>query len=104
MPTDSQTVRRIVQFKFTLPTANSSHLAALVKAAACTAARRNDFPGAPQDQAPGCLSTPNKCLDSEVRIIVQHARSRTSESKDTSNLLIQCGLGSEVRMSDSLQE
>jgi hypothetical protein len=34
MPTDSQTVRRIVQFKFTLPTANSSHLAALVKAAA----------------------------------------------------------------------
>jgi len=34
MPTDSQTVRRIVQFRFTLPTANSSHLASLVRAAA----------------------------------------------------------------------
>ena len=33
MPADSQTVRRIVQFKFTLPTANFSHLASLVKAA-----------------------------------------------------------------------
>jgi len=28
------------------------------------------------------------CPDSEVRIIVRHARLRTSESKDTSNLLI----------------
>jgi len=30
----SQTVRRTVQFKFTLPTANSSHLASLLKSAA----------------------------------------------------------------------
>jgi len=34
MPNDSQTVRRTVQFKFTLPTANSSHLASLLKSAA----------------------------------------------------------------------
>jgi len=30
----SQTVRRTVQFKFTLPTANTSHLASLLRAAA----------------------------------------------------------------------
>jgi hypothetical protein len=29
---------------------------------------------------------------------------RTSESKDTSSLLIWCGFGSEVRISDSPQE
>jgi len=29
-----------------------------------------------------------KCPDSEVRIIVRHSRLRTSESKDTSKLLI----------------
>src|SRR5215831_1049360 len=34
MANDSQTVRRTVQFKFTLPTANSSHLASLLKSAA----------------------------------------------------------------------
>jgi hypothetical protein len=34
MATDSQTVRRTVQFKFTLPTANSAHLASLLRAAA----------------------------------------------------------------------
>ena len=31
MANETRTVRRTVQFKFTLPTANSSHLAALVK-------------------------------------------------------------------------
>ena len=36
-------------------------------------------------EAPAELS---ECPDSEVRFIVQHARLRTSESKDTSNLLI----------------
>src|SRR2546421_4210403 len=30
----------------------------------------------------------HECPDSEVRLIGQHARIRTSESKDTSNLLI----------------
>jgi hypothetical protein len=44
------------------------------------------------------------CPDSEVRIIVRHFRLRTSESKDTSNSLIECGFGSEVRISDSPQE
>src|SRR5262245_6634154 len=34
MATESQTVKRTVQFKFTLPTANSSHLASLLRAAA----------------------------------------------------------------------
>jgi len=34
MATESQTVRRTVQFKFTLPTVNSSHLVSLLKAAA----------------------------------------------------------------------
>ena len=34
MATESQTVRRTVQFKFTLPAANSSHLASILKAAA----------------------------------------------------------------------
>jgi uncharacterized protein YbaA (DUF1428 family) len=34
MANESQTVRRTVQFKFTLPAANSSHLASLLKAAA----------------------------------------------------------------------
>ena len=34
MATDSKTVRRTVQFKFTLPSANSSHLASLMRAAA----------------------------------------------------------------------
>src|SRR5262249_27261967 len=34
MANETRTVRRTVQFKFTLPTANSSHLAALVKSAA----------------------------------------------------------------------
>jgi hypothetical protein len=34
MANDSQTVRRTVQFKFTLPAANSAHLASLLKAAA----------------------------------------------------------------------
>jgi len=33
MSSESQTVRRTVQFKFTLPTANSTHLASLLKAA-----------------------------------------------------------------------
>jgi hypothetical protein len=32
--TEPQTVRRTVQLKFTLPTANSGHLASLLKAAA----------------------------------------------------------------------
>jgi hypothetical protein len=41
-----------------------------------------------------------QCPNSEVRIIVLHARLRTSESKDTSNLLILCGFGSEVSISD----
>src|SRR5262245_24047255 len=45
MATESQTVRRTVQFKFTLPTANSSHLASLLTAAApfsaACAARRS---------------------------------------------------------------
>jgi hypothetical protein len=34
MATESPTVRRTVQFKFTLPTADSSHLASLLKSAA----------------------------------------------------------------------
>jgi hypothetical protein len=34
MANEARTVRRTVQFKFTLPAANSSHLAALVKSAA----------------------------------------------------------------------
>ena len=34
MATENQTVRRTVQLKFTLPTANSSQLASLLKAAA----------------------------------------------------------------------
>jgi hypothetical protein len=34
MANESQTVRRTVQFKFTLPAANSSQLAALIKSAA----------------------------------------------------------------------
>jgi hypothetical protein len=34
MTNDPQTVRRTVQFKFTLPAANSAHLASLLKAAA----------------------------------------------------------------------
>jgi hypothetical protein len=34
MAIESQTVRRTVQLKFTLPTANSGHLASLLKAAA----------------------------------------------------------------------
>jgi hypothetical protein len=34
MANETRTVRRTVQFKFTLPAANSSHLAALVKSAA----------------------------------------------------------------------
>jgi hypothetical protein len=34
MATESQTVRRTVQFKFTLPAANSAHLASILKAAA----------------------------------------------------------------------
>src|SRR5262249_24499477 len=34
MANDSQTVRRTVQFKFTLPTANSNHPASLLKSAA----------------------------------------------------------------------
>jgi hypothetical protein len=34
MATESQTVRRTVQFKFTLPAASSSHLASLLRAAA----------------------------------------------------------------------
>src|SRR5262249_57251952 len=42
--------------------------------------------------------------DSEVRSIVLHACLRTSESKDTSNSLIQCGFGSEVRIWDSPRE
>ena len=33
MATEPQTVRRTVQFKFTLPTADSSHLASLLKSA-----------------------------------------------------------------------
>jgi uncharacterized protein YbaA (DUF1428 family) len=33
MANETQTVRRTVQFKFTLPTANSSHLASLLKSA-----------------------------------------------------------------------
>src|SRR5262249_43824666 len=38
------------------------------------------------------------CPDSEVRIIVLQPRLRTSETKETSNLLIWCGFGSEVRI------
>ena len=34
MAQDSQAIRRILQFKFTLPAANSAHLASLLKAAA----------------------------------------------------------------------
>ena len=34
MASESQTVRRTVQFKFTLPAANSAHLASLLRAAA----------------------------------------------------------------------
>jgi hypothetical protein len=34
MSNEPQTVRRTVQFRFTLPTANSGHLAAMLKAAA----------------------------------------------------------------------
>ena len=34
MATEPSTVRRTVQFKFTLPTANSAHLASLLKSAA----------------------------------------------------------------------
>ena len=34
MPSESQTVRRTVQLKFTLPAANSAHLASLMRAAA----------------------------------------------------------------------
>jgi len=40
---------------------------------------------------------------SEVRKHLRHTRKQTSESKDTSNLLIQCGFGSEVRISDSVK-
>src|SRR5262249_26551990 len=40
----------------------------------------------------------------ELRIILRHARLRTSESKGTSNSLIECGLGSAARISDWLQE
>jgi hypothetical protein len=42
--------------------------------------------------------------DSEVRIIVRRAGLPTSESKDTGNVLIQCGFGSEVRISDAPSE
>jgi hypothetical protein len=34
------------------------------------------------------LASRRECPDSEVRIILRRARLRTSESKDTSNLLI----------------
>src|SRR5882762_10122140 len=46
----------------------------------------------------------DQCPDSEVRIIVRRPRLRTSESTDTGNVLISCGFGSEVRISDSRQE
>src|SRR5262245_55455367 len=48
--------------------------------------------------------TSGRCPDSEVRIIVRNLHLRTSESKDTSNLLAQCGFGSEVRMTNLRQE
>jgi hypothetical protein len=34
----------------------------------------------------------------EVRMMVRHARLRTSEMKDTGNLLMKCGFGSEFRI------
>src|SRR5262245_7972261 len=47
---------------------------------------------------------PHECPDSEVRIILRHPHLRTAESKDTSNLLISCGFGSEVRITNSRRE
>ena len=44
------------------------------------------------------------CPDSEVRIILRRPHLRISESKDTSNLLISCGFGSEVRIANSRRE
>jgi len=38
-----------------------------------------------------------ECPDSDVCIILRHGRLPTSESKDTGNLLIEWGFGSEIR-------
>ena len=55
------------------------------------------------DREEGANHARGWCPDCEVRIIFRHPPWRTSESEDTSNLLIQCGFGSEVRMTNSRQ-